>query len=211
MNLTGLLDEPQTEPSQTMTHLNEGCRDLFEGLVAALPSMRNMTMIRVCLRPAGASHFGLTLRMDFGTSLRAWENITKPNFCSAALPNQGPLRPCSHSPVPVSASAVAIVQDIAMHVELIDLPGDLLSELEYTVRTYRQRELEVFNCRVTHGGWVPPWEDDIPCTKWNPETRTWNPAFQNDMDLLIFQMGKYWEWKVGVDHGWLVIGSEVVR
>lgn len=194
-----------------MAHLNEGCGDLFEGLVAALPSMPNMTTIRVCLRPARDYRLGFTLSMDFGTSLLAWDNITKPDFYSDALPNQGPLRPCSHSPVPVSASAVAIVQDIDMHEEPINLPGDLLSELENTVRTYRQLELEVFNCRVTYDGWAPPWENDIPCTKWNPETRTWNPAFQNDMDLLIFQMGKYWEWKVGVDYGWVVVGGEVLR
>lgn len=31
----------------------------------------------------------------------------------------------------------------------------------------------------------------------------WDPAFWNDLDLLIFQMGKYWEWKTNVeDYRW---------
>lgn len=200
MNLSGLLDEPHTELSQSMAHMSKGSADLFRGLVAAFPSMPKMTTIRICLGPAKALQSGFTLSMDFGTWLRDWDNVTKPDFCSADLLNHGPLQPCSDSPVPVSASAVALVQEIATHEEIFELPGHLVSELQDTVRRYRQLKLAVFNCQKDYG-WVPAWENLNPCTQWNSETGTWDPAFYNGMDLLIFQMGKYWEWKVSRDSG----------
>lgn len=213
MNLSGLLDEPQIEPSQIMASINEGCGDLFEGLVAALPSMSKLTTIRVCLRPPRAWDLGFTLSMDFGTWLSSWDCIRQPDFCSVALPNQGPLDPCSDSPGPVSASAVALLQDTP-NLDQFVLPGDLLSELQDTVRRYRQLELAIFNCRVCPMGvsdWESAWTDAIPCKQWNPQTRTWDPAFWNDMDMLIFQMGKYWEWKAIKDYGWPVEENHVLR
>lgn len=192
MKLSGLLDEPHIGSNQAQTIVNQGCADLLTGLVAALPSMPELTTIRVCLRPAKPHRWGFTLSMDFGTWLRSWDDIPKPDS-PTYLPNEGPLKPCSNSLLPVSASAVAIVEANMFHEQPIDVPGSVVTELQDTVRRYRQLELAVFQCGLDHKYGARRWMDDFPCTQWNPQTRSWDPVFSNDMDVLIYEMGKYWE------------------
>lgn len=197
LTLSGLLDRPQNGPDELSARINHSCDGLLGGLVSALRTMPQMRKVRVSLRDAEPFYSGVTLGMDFGRSSHSSGHIAAIDFYNSDQSNEGPLKLCSDRLVPLSANAVAVVETTAISRQPIELNETLVTELQEAVRRYRQLELAVFNCSGKYHSWGC--ENEYPCTQWNAQTGMWDPAFWNDLDLLVFQMGKYWEWKTNVE------------
>lgn len=148
------------------------CQSVLEALTTALPSMPkadrvHIMMIMNTLRPTTAFEVSVSL----GNTSRAEK--------------RGKILRCGDKFVPSSDSGVVKLEGIC-------IPGVLAGQMQDTLRQHRRLELEVFAC----GKVVHEYQENsthTPCVQWNQQTQSWDKVFPNDMDILIYEMGRYWE------------------
>lgn len=159
------------DEDDTNALVDETSISVIRALITALP----------CIPKAKDVHVKILCRTN-------WHNkgfkvkIHLGNFTRAE--KAGKMLHCGDKFVPDSTNGVA-------KMEGIELPGDVAAEMQDVVRSYARQELEVFAC--TEVGYCYTREPHRPCMQWNRQAGRWNPVFKNDMDILIYEMGQYWE------------------
>ncbi|KAG6356402.1 hypothetical protein INS49_015790 [Diaporthe citri] len=184
LDLTGFLDQDDGSSERAVDDREQASSDLLRGLIAALPSMRNLTRIGVRLRDLRGPirwHPPCLLGMDLTPKANTEWPDWVPGSLRLAYPSKDPIVPCGS--LPTSVSGIIKAHHVA-------LAGHLVKELQDTVWQQRRLDLAVFCCKEhPERGFFEPGPS---CTQWNKETDSWDPAFKNDMDVLIYDMGQYW-------------------
>lgn len=173
-------DGSQMDEDDAVAFADKNGREVIEALIMAVPSMPKATKFRIRMNfqegyPKKASEVSIHL----GNVART-KNTAKP-------------LPCVDTFVPSSNNGVAKVDGIS-------LPGDLAAQLQDVVRCHRRQELEVFAC--TEDGHYYGRKPHVPCVQWNRKTDSWDPVFNNDMNMFIYEMGQYWEAVDEMDGRW---------
>lgn len=199
MDLLGILDQDDCDKTYGSGDLDpekeyRACTEYLRGLVAAFPGMRSLTKLDVRFKDPTNNEFACCLRMDLGTRINierlVWQPTPFSNICSDSrgfgFENEHAAMPCC----PLMA------EDGTMIARDVVLPGQLVTEFQDTVWQSRHQKVTVICCRDD------AYRSPLPCTRWNKETNRWDFAFNNDMDVFIWQMGYLWheldawdEWK----------------
>lgn len=190
LDLMGFLDQYNDGSDGAVDRRERACSDMLEGLVVALPSMPRLMGADIRFWQTRGYNWSFFFRMDLTPRTKTeWQDMTIPHqLCS-----KGPVLPCGSLP----SCICGVVQ-----AHRITLPGQLVTELQNTVRQHRRLELPVFCCKEDLGkedpvlGYV---RTETYCKVWNRETGSWDPALMNDMDMFIYDMGQYWS---QVHHEW---------
>lgn len=177
IKLVGMADTTELETHIAYPVMAKNCSDLFGALAMAMPSMPKATKFEVTTQFSMDEADALKFQMHLG-------NI--PRSEKAA-----PISPCGSKFLPTSNNGTAKVDGI-------DLPGELATQLQDAVWLHRRQEFGVSCCTEE---W-PRHHFCHPCVEWNRRTGTWDSAFTNDMDELIFNMGQYLDWMNLGDDEW---------
>lgn len=154
-------------------------------MTAALPGMRSLTTFDVRFQDPTNGRWACCLCMDLGPRVNAKRLVWQPTPSTMASYGE------THRAVVPSGSLVTgggmlVTRDVV-------LPGQLVTNFQNTVWQYRHQKVAVCCCRddeVRPGTKVFPL---LPCTQWNKETDCWDFAFLNNMNVLIWQMGNFFE------------------
>ncbi|KAI7776979.1 hypothetical protein LA080_004274 [Diaporthe eres] len=164
LDLTKFLDQYDGSSERAVDDGEQASSDLLQGLIAALPSMRNLTRVGVRLRdPRGPWP-------DWAPTSLHWSH-----------PSKDPILPCGSFPTSLSGIIKANHATLAAH---------LVKALQDAVWQQRRLNLAVFCCQNhPEMGFCEPGPS---CTQRNKETGSWDPEFKNDMNVLIYDIGQYW-------------------
>lgn len=160
-------------------------RSTFEALTAALPSMPKVARVQITVimnSTRRTSPEAFEIGMQLGSTPRAEKGE-----------KDGKILHCGDKFVPGPDRGVVKVEGIC-------IPGDLAGQMQDTLRNHRRLELEVFACAeecYDYHTWPLK-----PCVQWNRWTDSWDLAVHNGLDVLIYEMGRYWEIMHGPDR-WL--------
>lgn len=184
LDLTGFLDQYDGSSERAVDDGEQASSDLLQGLIAALPSMRNLTRVGVRLRdPRGPVRWRrrILLGMDLTPRVITQWPDWAPTSVRWSHPSKDPILPCGSFPTSLSGIIKAHHATMA---------GHLVKELQDAVWQQRRLNLAVFCCQDhPEMGFCEPGPS---CTQWNKETDSWDPAFKNDMNVLIYDIGQYW-------------------
>lgn len=181
LDLTGFLDQYDDSPERALDDEEQAFSDVLHGLIAALPSMRNLTRVGVRIQGPTRGHWPLFLGMDLTPRINTERHNWAPSSTRRACPSKDPIIPCGSLTTALSGIIKAY---------RVNLQGHLVKELQDTLWQQRRLELAAFCCKEGPG--MRSLEPGPCCTQWNKETDSWDPAFNNDMDVLIYDMGQYW-------------------
>lgn len=181
IDMVGIIDDGDGAGFGTVDRHVRACNDLLRGIIAALPSMRSLTRLGTWFNHPLGGLWVFSLCMDLGGTRGIQRRVWHPRVCEP--PEKRAVIPCC----PVSdGNAVLISRGTT-------LPEHLVTELQSTVWQHRQVELSVFRCEEDGPSLMGTFAPTDPCTQWNKRTGSWEPAFMNDMDIFIYDMGQYWE------------------
>lgn len=175
MDMVGIIDDGVADGDV------QACNDLLRGIIAALPSMRSLTRIGTWFNHPLGGLWVFSLCMDLGGRRGTERRVWHPRVC------EPPVKRAVISCCPVSGGNAILTS------RGIKLPGDLVAELQSTVWEQRQVELSAFRCTEDGPSLMGTFAPTDPCTQWNKRSGSWDPAFMNDMDIFIYDMGQYWE------------------
>lgn len=147
------------------------CSSITEALAMAVPSMPKATAFRVKMSFKGADSTAFNISMHLG-NVKPTAKPAKMLHCGSKF---------------VSNSNNGVAKVVGMYI-----PGSLSTKLQEAVRHHRRQELEVFYCSEEYV-FRTSREPHRPCSQWNQGTESWDPVFANDMDILIYRMGQYYE------------------
>jgi hypothetical protein len=170
--------------------------ELLQGLTAALPGMRSLTKFDVRFRDPTNGRWACCLCMDLAAKINTKRLVWQPTpstmeSCDTRRERHRAVVPCGSSQM-TEGGGTLVTRDVV-------LPGQLVTAFQDTVWECRRQEVAVCCCRddeVRPGKKVYP---VLPCTRWNKETGCWDFAFLNDLDVLIWQMGNFFEEMEGLD------------
>lgn len=184
LDLMGFLGEYDGGLHRAVDNPEQASIDLLQGFISALPSMP--TLARLVARFENANSWGAVTLLSVDLAPR--KNIElhdwvppSPHRAYRANPSKYPLVPCGSLPTSVGGTIKSY------HAIW---PGYLVTELLDTV--WRQRQLDLAVCCCREDPEMGFFEPKVCCTQWSKETDSWVPAFKNDMDILIYEMGQYW-------------------
>ncbi|KAK7710819.1 hypothetical protein SLS64_005724 [Diaporthe eres] len=174
IKLTGVMDVrgDGTFPDSAVQHAvaDKTCSSIIKSLAMVVPSMPKATTFRI--------------RMIFNVEFREAFQLSMHLGNFARTDKAVKMLPCSDKFVPNANNGVA--KAVGIYLSGLDA-----TKLQDAVLCHRRQELEVFSCTQD---WYTIWSDRH-CGQWNRRTESWDPAFMNDMDIFIYEMGQYWEWE----------------
>lgn len=184
LDLMGFLGERDGGLHRAVDNPEQASIDFLQGFISALPSMPTLARLVARFEYAKTWGAGTFLSVDLtprkNIELHDWVPLSS-HRVYRENPSKYPLVPCGSLPTFVGGTIKSY------HAIW---PGHLVTELLDTVWQQRQLDLAVCCCREDpEMGFFEP---KVCCTQWSKETNFWVPAFKNDMDILIYEMGQYW-------------------
>lgn len=181
LDLVGNLDEEEIHLAGQWDMEMRVDGDFLRGLIACMPQMPRLTTVQMRFKHGWDRRICMELGARTSTNK---ELMRKPAALGVSRPRKLPVSPCS----PLATdSGIVKAHNIA-------LPSGLVTELQDTVWRARGLNLAVFRCSET----LESFDFRPPCTKWDRETDSWEPAFLNDMNEVIYALGEYLrlEWNI---------------
>ena len=185
MDLVGILDEDNSGYYRIRSKEIQAGSDLLRGFQAALPNMPKLTTLGTRFRDSERYFWAFSLCVDLSTRLDIERRVWQPEYVPSSTCTFNPIKHAVTPCCPLATeSGIVVAHDGT-------LPGHLVTELQNTVWQFRRLDLAVFCCRENEMGEFL--DTPLPCSQWNKETKSWDPAFMNNMDVYIYDMGLHWE------------------
>lgn len=190
MQMAAILDEDEGSETPGSGGLDPEKRyrapqEALEGLITALPFMRNLVKIDIQFRDPTTGFWACCVCVDLNTRTNPPHLVYYPPryVIRDYFVRQTAIVPCRCGAL--TAGPTLVTREVV-------LPGALLTEFQDAVRQHRQQDLTAWCCRISQLRWgrlTPPF---LPCTRWDRDTDCWIFSFLNDMDPFIWRMGHFW-------------------
>lgn len=168
LSLRGVVDTQNKVEVEIKVISRETCTALVQGLIAMLPSMPHITTVLIGMQNTmGRSETIIRLGMSLGSPCKLQEDFW--------------VESCSYRFVRNTDNGVVLAIGT-------NFPGQLATELQHTVRRHQLKDLGVFFHYKYYG--LRTWGNRF-CWQWDPDSGSWDAAFEDEEDEFIYQMGQY--------------------